>query len=179
MTGAWTGCTWTRTVCLKTGVQLWEHHRDIIHILHLCFTLLRDPPWLGCFHLSLWCWLKEKGGHCPQWPAGMSQATQAEPMESGWKSHPHMVVLTWLNAGACVWALSPPSLRLFIPLTPVSASVSDEHAIWSGSTSVDILSTKPQTAALFVQRLSAPGHLLWLRPVYTCKRGTAINSVHR
>lgn len=131
------------------------HHRALF-IYYICvFTLLTGALSCGCFHLSFWCWLKEKAvivlcglqacfelRRVSQWRAG------------GWlnvrlRSHSLMQ--------ACVWPLSlypSNSVCLYPSVSSFSLCLTCTcHLVWLHICGYPAY--KARTAALFVQRLFA------------------------
>lgn len=84
-------------------------------------------------------------------------------------------IIMLLNAGMFL-ALVPVALQLcvLIPLSPASCSLSDVTAIWSGSTSVDILLQSWDSSFLCTASLCTPRHLPWLKILSHAKKDSLL-----
>lgn len=117
--------------------------------------------------------LKEKAA-IVQGPAGVFLSMQCGLIKS-WDRLKYQAIITLLNAGLCL-ALVPVALQLcvFIPLSVASCFLSDVCAIWSGSTSVDILLQSWDSSSLCTASLCAPRHLPWLKTLCHTKKGSLL-----
>lgn len=149
--------------------------QNFIHI-YLCFyTSEGESIMLFPFFLPslINACLKEKAA-IVQGPAGGLWSMQCGLIKS-WGRLKCQAIIILFNAGLCL-ALVPVALQLcvFIPLSPASCSLSDVCAIWSGSTSVDILLQSWDSSSLCTASLCAPRHLPWLKTLYHTKKGSPL-----
>lgn len=115
-----------------------------------------------CLSLTFKWWLKEKAA-IVQGPAGTFWSMKCRLMKSWGQLNVRRSSLCLMQA--CVWPQSW-SLSNSVSLSlqsPASCSLSDVGAIWSGSTSGDILLQSWDSSSLCAASLSAPRHLPWLK----------------
>lgn len=149
---------WTRPICLKAGLQGEAHHRAIF-IHYICvFTLLTGALSCGRFHLSVWCWLKEKAVIVL---CGLQACFELRRV-SQWRVGGRLNVRsTWPRShslmSACVWPLSlSPSNSVCLYPSVSSFSLCLRcvcHLVWLHICGYPVY--KAWTAAAFVQRLFA------------------------
>lgn len=141
-----------------------------INIVHLCFYTSErgSNMWLIVmfFPFPFKCW-KGKVCHCLLGTAGGLMSMQCELIKSWGR-------LLTLLMQACVWPLLFPSNSVFSLLSLASRSVSDVSAIWSGSTSVDILLQSRESSSFCVVSHCPPRHLPWFKTLSHAKKGSPL-----
>lgn len=159
----WWGAVMRRNVCNLFKDWHWGSCHFRIHYVVVPFF---------SFH-SFWMLVKGKGSHCP-W-ARRRVLVYAVWADEELRLAKCQAIITLLNAGLCL-ALVPFALQLclFIPLSCASCSLSDVRAIWSGSTSVDILLQSWDSSSLCTASLCASRHLPWLNTLSYTKKGNPL-----
>ena len=158
------------------------------YITFAFFTLLTGAPSCGRFHLSFWCWLKEKAVIVLRGPQACFELRALSQWRVGGpaKCQAHMATLARLNAGLCLaLVLVPPSdsvclypsVSSFSPLSQMYMPSGLAPHLW-----ISCLQS-PDSSALcasdpFFLFFCALRHLPWLKSLYPCKRGKPINCVH-